>query len=326
MRFRSDFGFLLGLCAAILLAFWRPAWGAGEDGLPVAFLRPAGVFVIFFSQGLGLSLEALRRGMADWRLHLCVQGCGYLLAPLLALLLIVLAKPLLPEADLRSGFLYLAILPTTITSAVVLTSAAGGDTAGALFNTTLSNVAGVFIVPAFCLLFLLDGRAEGGGDPGPVFASVALQILLPLALGQALRPVLGRWAEERRQGLRALNLGIVCFLVYAAFCASVLEGIWADLPAPALAAAFLIVLLFVGLLAGCAWMCGGLFRLAPAARLAAFFCGSQKTLAAGLPLAASIFGGGAGGPDLGLIILPLLICHPAQLILGGWLMPRLRVG
>lgn len=325
MRSRGDGGFLIGLCAVIVLAFWRPEWGGGgERGLPVDLLRPAGVFLIFFNQGLGLSREALCRGAGNWRLHLCVQSAVFLLVPLLAFLLILATVPLLPEGDLRAGFLYLAVLPTTITSAVVLTSAANGDGAGALFNTTLSNVAGVFIVPAFCLLVLLDGPA-GMAPPGPVLMAVAWQILLPLLLGLLMRPVLGAWAERRQRGLRALNLGIICFLVYTAFCESLVEGVWANLPAPALAATFLLAVLFLALFSAAVWAYSRLYRLAPPARVAAFFCGSQKTLAAGLPLAASIFGGVEGGPDLGLVILPLLLYHPAQLFLAGWLLPRLRL-
>jgi len=37
-----------------------------------------------------------------------------------------------------------------------------------------------------------------------------------------------------------------------------------------------------------------------------------------------IFGVGAGGPDLGLLLLPLLIYHTAQLMLGGWLVPHFQ--
>jgi len=49
------------------------------------------------------------------------------------------------------------------------------------------------------------------------------------------------------------------------------------------------------------------------------FCGSQKTLAAGIPMAQLIF---AGHPAMGLILLPIMIYHPLQLILCSGLASR----
>src|SRR3546814_20181072 len=45
--------------------------------------------------------------------------------------------------------------------------------------------------------------------------------------------------------------------------------------------------------------------------IAAVFCGSKKSLAAGAPMAALIFGSGG---TLGLIMLPIMIYHQLQLI------------
>jgi sodium/bile acid cotransporter 7 len=49
------------------------------------------------------------------------------------------------------------------------------------------------------------------------------------------------------------------------------------------------------------------------------FCGSQKTLAAGIPMAQLIFAGHLG---MGLILLPIMIYHPLQLILCSGLASR----
>lgn len=52
------------------------------------------------------------------------------------------------------------------------------------------------------------------------------------------------------------------------------------------------------------------------------FCASHKTLAFGMPLLATVFGGGHS--DLALLSAPLLVCHPMQLFLGAMLVPRFR--
>ena len=49
-------------------------------------------------------------------------------------------------------------------------------------------------------------------------------------------------------------------------------------------------------------------------RIAAVLCGSKKTLASGVPMAHLIFG---TTPSLSLILLPIMIYHPLQLIICG---------
>jgi sodium/bile acid cotransporter 7 len=56
-------------------------------------------------------------------------------------------------------------------------------------------------------------------------------------------------------------------------------------------------------------------------RITAIFCGSKKTLASGVPMAKLIFG---AHPALGLILLPIMIYHPLQLIFCGLLAERWR--
>ena len=49
------------------------------------------------------------------------------------------------------------------------------------------------------------------------------------------------------------------------------------------------------------------------------FCGSKKTLASGVPMARLMFG---AQPGLSLILLPIMIYHPLQLVVCGWLARR----
>ena len=121
------------------------------------------------------------------------------------------------------GFLFLAVLPTTISSAVVLTSLAGGNAVGALVNTTLSNLAGVVLTP-FWLGILLGARGESP-PVGPLATSIALMILLPFAAGQGLRPLARAFIDRHARGIRDACSGLILFIVYAAFCDSVIPSI-----------------------------------------------------------------------------------------------------
>jgi solute carrier family 10 (sodium/bile acid cotransporter), member 7 len=48
------------------------------------------------------------------------------------------------------------------------------------------------------------------------------------------------------------------------------------------------------------------------------FCGSQKSLVAGIPIASVLF----AGPTLGIVVLPIMLYHPMQLVVCAWLARR----
>ena len=322
-RFFGVNAFVLGVLAAVGLAALQPSVGAADGFLPVRILKTVGIVGIFFFQGLSLPFEALRGGFGNWRLHLCSQTSTFVFFPLATFAGLTATAAVFTQPDLRMGFLYLAILPTTIASAVAFTTVAGGNVAGALFNTTLSNVAGVFLVPILCLGLIGAGGTGDAPPVGPVLGRVFLTILVPLIIGQILRSVVGGWADRRKGGIRRFNTSVILFMVYAAFCESFARDTWANLPAGLLAgtAAGVLALLATG--TAYAWISSAWFGLDRPSRITALMCGGQKTLAVGLPLSVMIFGTARQGIDLGLLLLPLLLYHPAQLLLAGWLAPRL---
>ena len=54
-------------------------------------------------------------------------------------------------------------------------------------------------------------------------------------------------------------------------------------------------------------------RFSRADRITILFCGSNKSLASGLPIATVLFSGG----DVALIVLPLMLYHQLQIIAGA---------
>ena len=309
--------FVLGLAAAVALAWLVPAVGASGGPLRTEVTAKAAVAVIFLAQGLALAGAALQRGFLRWRLHLLVQTWVFLLFPLLGLLLTGLAGGALPR-ELRLGLLFLCALPTTISTSIVFTTVAGGNTAGAIFNATVANRLGIVLTPVWTRWFV---HAGGGALPplGPVLRDLLLLLFAPFAAGQALRWWLGRWADQRRRPLAVVNSGLVLFIVFAAFANSVQGGVWRRQGA----ATTLVACAAVGVLF--AVVTAGVGLSLRAARLdrgdarAGFFCASQKTLAAGVPMAQLLFG---ADPGLGLILLPVMLYHPLQLVVQGLLAAR----
>lgn len=322
-KFLLTNSFVVGILLVVgLAALWSEP-GTKEGGLPLDLLKTIGVFFIFFSQGVTLPSRELRKGVAEWRLHLCIQITTFVVFPIMVAVGLILSQTFFQDSNLRLGFLYLAFLPTTITSAVALTSVAGGNVSGALFNCTLSAVAGVFLVPTLSVLFIESGGTGEGMRLGGLFVSIALTILLPLVLGQITQ----RWLQEtfvrHKVFVRRFNSGVILFIVWTAFSESFQRDIWSQVGGGDLLLTLvgtILLLLGASLLV---WTVSGLLGFEWESRVTAFYCGGQKSLAMGLPLSAIIFAG-SETVELSLLLIPLLCYHPLQLIFGGWLIPRFR--
>jgi len=127
----------------------------------------------------------------------------------------------------------------------------------------------------------------------------------------------------RRTARHKARIGIldrltILLLVYTSFCDSVKAEVWSSGWAPvavtALAAIGLLALTMTSV-----WLISSALGFERGERITALFCGSKKTLASGVPMARVIFG---AAPGLGLILLPIMLYHPIQLVVGGWLAER----
>ncbi len=325
--------FLIGILISLAAAWVAPGWGAKGGLLHADVVSTVGIMIIFFLQGVQLPGEQLARSLLAWRFHLFVQASTFLLFPLLTWGLLALMSGFIPPS-LRLGFLYLAILPTTISSSVVFTTAAGGDAPAAIFSTAISNVLGVFIVPA-ASMWLLSSQSAAQVPAGLLLWKVAQLLLIPLFAGQVLRPWLKGLAAACKKPLARLSNFIILFLVYAAFCDSIVGGTWSRhgwLVALSAGGGTLVLLIASTALV---WMGARAAGFDHGRCVTALFCASQKTLAAGVPLAGAIFGtvvahqqqpgtGAVPAVDIGLVLLPLMFYHPLQLTLGGLMLPWLQ--
>lgn len=309
-------GFLAGMAVALGLAWAFPDPGADGGWMHPEFITKAGVSLVFFLHGLGLPFAALKAGTLRWPLHLFIQAATYLMFPLLGMVLLAVAGSWM-SPGLRLGFFYLCVLPSTVSSSVALTAAARGNVPVAVFNATLSALLGVVLTPLWLTAWAVPG--EGRLPLGPVILDLIKWLVLPLAVGQLLRPLLKHWVSGHKRFTSLVDRGTILLLVYTSFCDSVKRGVWTEQGWETLALTFAgaAVLLAVALeLTSTACRVLG---FSEEDRIAAVFCGSKKTLASGVPMAALIFGANA---ELGLILVPIMVYHQMQLVVGGVLAGR----
>lgn len=303
------------IVAATLLATVLPVTGKMHE--VAQWISNGAVFMLFFLYGLRLSRREVLSGLSNHRLLIplviwvfgAMTGMGWLLWHA--------GSHFLPPS-LALGFLFLGVLPSTIQSATVYSSLAGGNVASSVVAAALVNILGVFIsAPLFSLI--VGGSAAG--FQGGALINVMLLLLLPFVAGQVLQGFTRGWVKEHRSLITVLDRATIGIAVYVAFSGAVEQGIWRQVNLGD----------WTGLLGGCAlmllfgyggaWLLSGLRRLSRGDRIAMVFAGAQKSVAMGAPLATVLFPASAAG----VILVPLLVYHLAQMVVAAPIAARLRL-
>jgi len=304
--------FLLLLLGTIAVATVLPV--SGQAASIVSNVSTAGVVLLFFLHGVRLPRENLLAALVHWRLHLLILSITFGLFPLFGLGLATALPGLLPP-QLWVGLLFLCALPGTVQSCIAFTSIGRGNIAATVASAAASNLLGIVLTP---LLIGLLAHVHGSGISFAGVWKIVLQLFLPFTLGHALRPMLGDWAKRQGKILALCDRTTIMLSVYSAFSLAVIGGIWHSVPVPTLLVLIGICLVMLLLaFAGTLLLARALgFNREDAISIQ--LCGSLKSLVSGVPMARVLF----TGPEIGAALLPVLIFHQMQLMLGAWLARR----
>lgn len=295
------------IIAAVIVAIILPARGEFADWFAIA--TQIAIAVLFFLYGARLSTQEALNGLKHWKLHLLILAFTFLAFPLIGVALQPLTNFI--SEDIYLGILFMTLVPSTVQSSVAFTSIARGNVAGSIVAASISNLAGVFFTPL--LVMLLMSAGDGISVDASVFLNISLQLLLPFILGQLARPWVGKVAASK--GTKIVDRGSITMVVYSAFSSGVVAGIWS---AVAVSDIIFLIIFSIALVAFMLWLTRFVAQklgFNRADTIAIEFCGTKKSLATGLPMAAVIF----GGANLGLLILPLMLFHQVQLMMCAWL-------
>lgn len=313
-RLRRAFDpYIMLMLATVGLAALAPAYGRGAQ--VAGIVANGGIVFLFFLYGARLSPRAAWDGLRQWRLQLAVLLSTFVLFPVLGMGFQFVASAALPPA-LCTGLLFLCVLPSTVQSSIAFTSIARGNVPAALCAASASNILGIFLTP------LLVGwlmHTQGAPLSFDVFRDILLQLLAPFLAGQLLRRWIGAWVQDHKKVLGFADRGSILAIIYAAFSKGMADHIWRQIQALDLV---ILLVLLAALLALALFLtmtiARRILRLSPEDEIVLQFCGSKKSLASGLPIASVLF----AGPQLGLIVLPLMLFHQLQLIVCAVLARR----
>ena len=301
-KFRID-PYLVLLVATVALAAVLPARGVGTAIM--GWLVYAAVALLFFLYGARLSPRAVLDGLAHWRLQSLVFSATYILFPILGVIVLVLARPIL-SAELLAGLMFVCVLPSTVQSSIAFTSIARGNVPAALCSASVSNLFGIVLTPALVALLI---SADGIGFSTKALEDIALQLLLPFALGQAARPFAGAFLLRHKRVTSIVDRGSILLVVYAAFSEGMVAGIWSQISLGSLAVVIAIDVVILAIVLVSTTVVSRMAGFNKEDEICIVFCGSKKSMASGIPMANILFPAHA----VGLVVLPLMLFHQAQL-------------
>lgn len=301
--------FFLAIVAVIALAYGFPFWGSNQSPLPLNAMANVGVAFIFFLYGLKLSAAKIKSGLKNWKLHVLVQSATFLLFPLMVLLTL----PFIADGASNMywlSFLFLAAIPSTVSSSVVMVSMAKGNVPAAIFNASISGLLGIVITPLWMGLFLQGSETEF--QLGPVYLQLLTQILLPVLLGLAMQKYWGAFAIKYSRIFSYFDKAVILLIVFKSFAESFYEDLFAGMKMFELlmvSAATLLLFFIVYFIIG--WLAQQLgFNRED--RITALFCGTKKSLVHGTVFSKILF---TAAFPTGIILLPLMLFHAFQLLI-----------
>ncbi len=308
MKMKID-GFVLSIIAVIGIAYIFPQWGIPESKIPIDTISAIGISLIFFFYGLKLSPTKLKEGIKNWKLHLLIQASTFLIFPLLVLLFYPLIKNETQET-IWLAFFFLAALPSTVSSSVVMVSIAKGNIPAAIFNASISGIIGVVLTPLWMGLFVQQTGTDFSITD--IYVKLIVQIILPVVFGILLQRFLGVFALKHSKLLTRFDKSVILLIIYKSFASSFADNLFSTVSILDLLMLLVSVFLLFGILFFLTVFLAKKMQFNTEDQITAQFCGTKKSLVHGTVFSKIIFGNMA---SIGIILLPIMLYHAIQLLI-----------
>ncbi len=303
--------FLLLMLVGLGLAWLAPASLGWARIVPPQAVMAGSLFLTAWT----LESRALLRTLARPWPALWALAVSFGLVPLLGWL----ASPLLPAPDYRVGLMVAVSVPCTLASAVIWTRMAGGNDASALLATFLTIGLSCVATPLWL------AQATGSQveiDTGSMMRGLALVLVLPVLVGQAVRGCgpAARIANRHRTPIGVVSRLLVLVIVLrAAVEVSDRLGQTADTFGPGILLRTVAVCVGTHLAAwaGGFWS-GAVLGFDRPDRTALAFAGSQKTLPVALYLFDVYF------RAFPLAVVPMVCFFIGQLVVDTFIADSLK--
>ncbi|SIT05312.1 solute carrier family 10 (sodium/bile acid cotransporter), member 7 [Chryseobacterium ureilyticum] len=309
--------FLLLLIVMVLMGKLIPFEKSYNHYFNLSAFIDWGIAAIFLLYGLKLNLKEVVKDISNWKLHVLIQSGTFILFPFFVLIFYPLVKGT-GYYDIWLSIFFLAALPSTVSSSVVMVSIAKGNVTSAIFNASISGLIGIVMTPLLMSFFLTS--ESGSGDHGEVLQQLLMKVLLPIILGIILNPVFKKWVTKYSNIIAEFDRLIILLIVYESFSTAFIENVFSSVPPTIfLILAFSVVFLFFVVYNILKWIsCKMGFSAQDI--ITVTFCGSKKSLVHG-----SLFLLVLNIPEdqKVLFLLPVMVYHSFQLFYVSWLASKI---
>ena len=273
------------------------------------------IFIIFIISGLLIESDQIKAGIRDIKSTVLALAVIIIIAPIAAGLICLL--PL--ETGVAIGLFIVAVMPTTLSSGIVMTGTAGGNMAHALLITILSNFIGIFSIPVILSILLssLDQQKELMIDRGAIFFKLIILVLFPLMIGIVSKAVVFKTGQLGQFKLQVVNQWMIIGVVFIA-----LSGVKQVILGSGLSVFYILVLVsgFHLMLLGSCFLLVIFFGVEKGRYESIFFMGSQKTLALSAMIQVTYFS------EFGTALLVCVLHHIVHLMMDGYLSTSMNNG
>lgn len=301
--------FLLAIVGSIVLAYFFPQIGMQNSSISLDAIASLGISLIFFFYGLKLSTDDIKSGLSNWKLHVLVQGTTFLIFPAIVLIFYPFIKDTSHELMWLS-ILFMAALPSTVSSSVVMVAMAKGNIPSAIFNASISGIIGIAITPLWMTAFIK--QTDITYDFTQIYFKLGMEILLPLILGLILRKYLGIFAQRNKRALGLFDRFIILLIIYKSFVSSFEDKVFSSTSIQDFVVMSIAVVLLFFLVYEFTGFLSKLLGFNREDKITAQYCGTKKSLVHGTVFSDALFGQSS---VIGLILLPLMIFHAFQIFI-----------
>ena len=184
--FLKKYWFTLGLIISFFISFADVTGYFSKAGkfLSENYGPDFVIIFIFLCSGLALNTDDLQDGFKDFNITAAALFIIFIISPFTAWIFLFL--PL--SQGIAAGLVIVSVMPTTLSSGVVMTAGAGGNKAQALLITIAASFAAAVTIPvSLDLMIGQSSMASGMFDSAGLMFKIGFKVLVPLAAGYIIK-------------------------------------------------------------------------------------------------------------------------------------------
>ncbi|MCK5099864.1 MAG: bile acid:sodium symporter [Desulfobacteraceae bacterium] len=271
------------------------------------------IFVIFIISGMIIDMEELKSGIKDIPSTFIAIVTILIISPVAAGLLSMFPM----QKGLIIGLFIVAVMPTTLSSGIVMTGRAGGNMAHALFITIFSNAISILSIPII-LSWLLSYFFEGQYieiDQIAIMTRLFMLVMLPLMIGLILKKTVIKIGNNAKGRMQVFNQILIIGVVFMA--ASSTANMFGNNFKQLFLIAIIVTIFHIILLLF-SFYSAKIFKIGKGRYESIVFMGSQKTLALAVIIQLTYFS------EYGIALLVCVVHHFIHLMIDGYLCVKIK--